>query len=204
MRIEWKSPEDRARVWNGYRCAGKRRQTVQRDRYNVILLLGDGGPDGEELEREQIAQAVGRSRQFVDQWARRYRRGGFDAVVPGKARGKPPRLTPEQDAQLKARLDAGPTDADGGVCTLRGLDIVRIIQEQFGVLHTLGGIYDVLRRIGYSSLVPRPRHRKKDEQAGRAFVEGAPLLSGKSENNSPARPCGSSSLTKHGWARRGR
>jgi len=143
MRIEWKSWEDRARVWNGYRRAFDRRQTVQRDRYNVILLLGDGGPDGQELERKQIAAAVGRSRQFVDEWARRYRRGGFDAIVPGKATGKPPKLTPAQDTLLKARLDAGPTD-DDAVCTLRGVDIVRIIKDEFGVVHTLGGIYDVL------------------------------------------------------------
>lgn len=176
MRIEWKSPEDRARVWNGYRRAIERRQTTQRDRYNVILLLGDGGPNREELEREQIAAAVGRSRQFVDEWARRYRQGGFDAIAPGKARGNPPKLSPEQVEQLKARLDAGPTEADG-VCTFRGADIVRIIKEEFGVVHTLGGIYDVLKRIGYSPLAPRPSHRKKDPQAVQAFVDSAPFLS---------------------------
>lgn len=176
MRIKWKSPEDRARVWNGYRRADEQRKTVQRDRYNVILLLGDGGPEGQELDRDQIANAVGRSRQFVDQWAGRYRRGGFDAIVPGKAPGKPPKLTPEQDRQLRARLDAGPTDEDG-VCTLRGVDIVRIIKDELGVIHTLGGIYDVLARIGYSPLVPRPSHRKKDPQQVEAFVNSAPFLS---------------------------
>jgi transposase len=182
MRIEWKSPEDRARVLNGYRRAVEQRRTLQRDRYNVILLLGDGGPDGQELGREQIAAAVRRSRQFVDEWARRYRTGGgagaggFDTIVPAKAKGKPPKLTPEQDQQLKARLDAGPTD-DDAVCTFRGVDIVRIIKEEFGVVHTLGGIYDVLKRIGYSSLAPRPSHRKKDPQAVQAFVDRAPFLS---------------------------
>lgn len=178
MRISWKSPEDRARVWNGYRRASERRQAAQRDRYNIILLLGDGGADGEELEGDEIARRVGRSPRFVDKWRERYVAGGFDAIVPGKARGNRPKLTPEQDAQLKARLDAGPTDEDG-VCTLRGIDLVRIIKEEFGVNHTLGGIYDVLKRIGYSSLAPRPSHRKKDGQAVQAFVDSAPLLSGR-------------------------
>jgi transposase len=176
MRIEWKSPEDRARVWNGYRRAIEQRKSLQRDRYNVILLLGDGGPAGEELAREQIAAVTGRSRQFVDEWARRYRRGGFEAIVPGRAKGKPPRLTPGQDALLKARLDAGPSEEDG-VCTFRGVDILRIIEEEFGVVYTLGGIYDVLKRIGYSSLAPRPSHRKKDPQQVQAFLENAPFLS---------------------------
>jgi transposase len=177
MRIEWKSPEDRARVWNGYRRACEQRRTTQRDRYNVVLLLGDGGPEGQELQRDEIAAAVGRSRQFVDEWARRYRKGGFDAIVPGKAKGKAPKLTPEQDEWLKGRLDAGATEEDG-VCSLRGEDICRIIREQFGVTHTLGGIYDVLARIGYCPLAPRPSHRKKDPEKVREFLESAPLLRG--------------------------
>jgi transposase len=175
MKIIWKSPEDRARVWKGYRRAIEQRTAAQRDRYNVILLLGDGGAEGEELQRQQIAAAVGRSRQFVDQWARRYRRGGFDAIIPGRARGKPPKLTPDQDELLRNRLDAGATEADG-VCTLRGRDICRIIQEEFGVIHTLGGIYDVLKRLGYSTLVPRPGHRKNDPEEARQFVDSAPFL----------------------------
>lgn len=81
MRIQWKSDEDRARVWNGYRRAMKRRQTATRDRCNVIILLGDGGPEGQELDPEQIAAAVERSRRFVNQWALRYR-----AIEPRRGR----------------------------------------------------------------------------------------------------------------------
>jgi len=36
--------------------------------------------------------------------------------------------------------------------------VCRIIKAEFGVMHTPGGIYEVLRRLGYSSLVRRPRH----------------------------------------------
>ena len=36
-----------------------------------------------------------------------------------------------------------------------------------------------MARIGYAPLVPRPKHRKKDEQAAAAFVDGAPFLSGR-------------------------
>jgi transposase len=178
MRIDWKSAEDRARVWNGYRRAIERRETDQRDRYNAILLLGDGGSDGEELEGDEIATRIGRSPRFLDKWRARYCVGGFDAIVPGKAKGNPAKLTPEQDEQLRQRLNAGPREEDG-VCSLRGKDICRIVKEEFGVIHTLGGIYDVLQRIGYSCLVPRPKHRKRDPQAVAAFIENAPFLSSK-------------------------
>ena len=141
----------------------------QRDRYRAVLLAMD------ELEGDEIALRVGRSPRFVDEWVGRYRRGGVEALRPKKQPGRRPKLTPRQEEQLKARLDAGPRDSDG-VCALRGRDVCRIIEREFGVVHTLGGIYDVLRRLGYSSLVPRPRHRKNDPEAMRKFEADAPLL----------------------------
>src|SRR5690242_1065730 len=141
----------------------------QRDRYRAVLLAMDG------LEGDEIALRLGRSPRFVDEWVGRYRRGGLAALRPRKQPGRRPKLTAGQEQRLKARLDAGPRDSDG-VCTLRGKDVCRIIEQEFGVVHTLGGIYDVLRRLGYSSLVPRPRHRKNDPAAMRKFEADAPLL----------------------------
>jgi transposase len=145
----------------------------QRDRYRAVLLAMD------DLEGDDIALRLGRSPRFVDEWAGRYRRGGIAALRPKRQPGRRPKLTAGQEEQLKARLDAGPRDSDG-VCTLRGRDVCRIIEQEFGVVHTPGGIYDVLRRLGYSSLVPRPRHRKNDPAAMEKFErEDAPLLPGR-------------------------
>ena len=144
----------------------------QRDRYRAVLLAMD------DLEGDEVALRLGRSPRFVDEWVGRYRRGGLTALRPKRQPGRLPKLTAEQEQQLKARLDAGPRDSDG-VCSLRGKDICRIIEREFGVVHTLGGIYDVLRRLGYSGLVPRPRHRKNDPAAMERFErEDAPLLPG--------------------------
>ena len=143
----------------------------QRDRYRAVLLVA-----AEQLQGDEIAKRLGRSPRFVDEWAGRYRRGGIEALLPRKQPGRRPKLTAEQEQKLKQRLDAGPRDSDG-VCTLRGRDICRIIEQEFGVVHTLGGIYDVLRRIGYSPLVPRPRHRKNDPAAMQRFTTtDSPLL----------------------------
>jgi len=170
MTIEPHTPDDRLFLRERMTRESDARQ---RDRYRAVLLAMDG------LEGDEIAGRVGRSPRFVDEWAGRYRRGGLDALVPKKQPGRRPKLTPDQEAALKARLDAGPRQADG-VCTLRGKDVCRIIEADFGVVHTLGGIYDVLRRLGYSSLVPRPRHRKNDPQAAQRFVEEqAPFLRGR-------------------------
>lgn len=178
MRIAWKSPADRDQVAAGIAKAARQRKTLQRDRLRVVLLAGDGDEEGGELSRDQIAARVGRSRQFVDQWVGRYRKGGLDAMAAKKQPGRAPKLTPEQDEQLKARLDAGPLRSDH-VCTLRGRDVRRIVEAEFGVVYTPGGIYDVLRRLDYSSLKPRPRHRKNDPAKAAAFEGQAPFLRGR-------------------------
>jgi len=151
----------------------RERDAKQRDRYRAVLLA----MDDDDLEGDEIALRLGRSPRFVDEWAGRYRRRGIDALRPKKQPGRKPKLTAAQERRLKERLDAGPRDTDG-VCALRGADICRIIEAEFGVVHTLGGIYDVLRRIGYSSLLPRPRHRKNDPAAMEKFQADSPFLSG--------------------------
>ena len=168
MLITPHAPEDRHRLSE---LVARAHNAKQRDRYRAVLLAMDA------MEGDEIALRLARSPRFVDEWAARYRRGGVEALVPKRQPGRPPKLTPEQAQQLRARLDAGPRDTDG-VCTLRGKDLCRIIEQEFNVVHTLGGIYDVLRRIGYSSLVPRPRHRKNDPAAMETFKERTPFLPG--------------------------
>ena len=154
------------------------RRAVQRDRYRVVLLAAESH-DGGEWTRDQIAQAVGRSRQFVDEWVGRYRRGGIDQVRARKQRGNTPSLTPEQQEAFKQRLLAGPTDADGGICTLRGKDAQRVLEVEFGVCLKLPTVYEWMHRVGLSCLKPRPRHRKNDPVAMTAWLEQAPFLSRK-------------------------
>lgn len=149
------------------------RGALQRDRYRAVLLVVEEGLAGDE-----VARRVGRSPRFVDEWAGRYRRGGLGALAPRKPPGATPKLSPEQEARLKARLDAGPLPGDG-VCALRGKDVVRILAAEFGVKHTIGSVYSVLHRIGYSCLAPRSRHEKNDPRAVEGFKENAPFLSGR-------------------------
>lgn len=169
MSIEPHDAADRQRLEELVRSEA---DAKQRDRYRaVLLLMGDVEPEGDE-----VAEALGRSPRFVDQWAARYRRGGLEALRPRRRPGRRPRLTAEQEAALKARVEAGPLPADR-TCALRGRHVVRILAEEFAATYTLAGAYDLLRRIGLSSLSPRPRHRKNDVAAMAAFEAGAPLLS---------------------------
>lgn len=149
----------------------------QRDRLRAVLLAAEGN-DGAELEGDDIARRVGRSPRFVDQWLARYRKGGLEAIKPGKAKGQKPKLPVEQHAAFKARILAGPTEADGGVCTLRGAEAKQILFKEFGVEMGLSGVYELMHRLNLSCLKPRPVHRKNDPQAVADWLERAPLLPG--------------------------
>jgi transposase len=150
----------------------------QRDRLRAVLMAAEG-EDGGELEGDDIARRLGRSPRFVDQWLARYRKGGLEAIRPGKAKGQKPKLPVEQHAAFKARILAGPTEADGGVCTLRGAQAKKILSKEFGVEMGLSGVYELMHRLNLSCLKPRPLHRKNDPVAVAQWLERAPLLPGK-------------------------
>ena len=151
------------------RLAKRETKAAQRDRYRAVLMAieGQGAP--------AIATTLARSRRHVQDWVYAYRDGGIEQLQPKPRPGRPTKLPREREAQLRARLDAGPLASDG-VCTLRGKDVVRILESEFGVVYTLDGAYDLLHRLGYSCLTPRPMHEKNDPAAVQSFKESAPFL----------------------------
>ena len=149
----------------------RERVAVQRDRLRAVRLALDG------VEALQIAATLSRSRRFVQEWAYAYRDGGVEAIEPGKSSGRPTKLPRDKEQAFRARMLGGATGADGGVCSLRGVDALKILAAEFGARYTLDGVYDLLHRLKLSCLVPRPRHRKNDPQVMQQWLEGAPLLS---------------------------
>lgn len=140
----------------------------QRDRYRVVLIAGQGLGDRLELDRERIARTVGRSRQFVDQWVGRYRTGGIEALIPKRQPGAARRLSEQQEAQLCAMLDSGPP-AEDGIAAYNGPILRERIEQCFGKVYSLPGVYKLLHRLGYNDLMPRPHHPDTDPAALETF-----------------------------------
>lgn len=192
MHIKLHRPEDLTQLRQQSR---RQRDAKQRDRYRAILLALEGH------EAPAIARTLGRSRAFVQRWVYAYRDHGLEAIAPQRQTGRPPNLPPAKETPFKARFLAEPTEADG-VCTLRAKEAQRILREEFGVEYTLGGVYDLLHRLGFSSLAPRPRHRKNDPEQMQQWLDDAPLLSRKSRPRTPGRRSRSGSRMKRGLANR--
>lgn len=120
-----------------------------------------------------VGERVLLSERQVRVWVARYNEGGTDALADRTGRGRKPPLTGDQEQQLKNRLRAGPIDADG-VCTLRGEDVRRILKAEFGLTRSLQAVYDLLHRLGFEPLRPRPRHPKSDPVAAERFKKASP------------------------------
>jgi len=165
MKVEWKNPSDAQ--WLRERI-GSESDAKQRDRYRVVLIAGEGLGDQAELQREQIAAAVGRSRQFVDQWVGRYRQAGLERLTPKRQAGATPKLDAQQQAELRVLLDAGP-GPDEGLAAYNGPILREKIQQRFGQLYSLSGVYALLHRLGYNDLMPRTTHPDTDPAALEEF-----------------------------------
>lgn len=151
------------------RMAAKEKVAKQKDMYMVVIHAASG------VETSDVQRMLQRSRGFVQRWAYAYREGGIEALKEKPRPGRRARLSRAQEEALKARIDAGPTPGDG-ICTLRGKDVQRIIEQEFGIAYCLNGVYKILHRLNYSCLAPRPRHEKSDPEAMERFKESAPLL----------------------------
>jgi transposase len=103
----------------------------------------------------EIAAAIGRTRRSVQDWTYCYRDGGIAAIQPARRKGSTPKLPRHIEDQVPARLDAG-LQPEHGARTLRGKDVVRILEAAMGIKQKLGSIYGVLDRLGHFCLKHRP------------------------------------------------
>jgi transposase len=115
------------------------------------------------------ARGVGAGRATLYDWLGRYRAEGVDGLRDRPKSGRPRLLTPEQDAAFKARIAAGPDDAKDGVTAFRGVDMQRILKEEFKVKAGLSSAYQLAHRLGLAWVAPRPQHPKSDPAAQAAF-----------------------------------
>ena len=159
MHVEDRDPLERLQE-----AAKQRRNTPAWTRVQAVVLAkqGDSAP--------HIAHSLGCSRRAVQLWVAAYNGGGLEALADRPRPGRTPILPRHQEGQFLERIDAPPHDEDE-VCTLRGVDIRRILEHEFAARYSLDGVYKLLHRLGYRSLMPRPQHPEAIPEAQEFFKE---------------------------------
>jgi transposase len=109
----------------------------------------------------QIMEITGSARRTVQQWIHKYNAGGIEVLKDSPRPGQPTKLSRKKEQAFCERIAAGPTDQDG-VSVFHGTVIQQILEREFGASYSLWGTYQLLYRLGYSCLCPRPQHEKAD------------------------------------------
>jgi len=141
----------------------------------------------------QIAAAVGKGRRTVQQWVGDYNRHGLEGLRDRRG-GNHRHLTEEQEQQLQDHLDAAAEDPHRGV--RHATELLDYLESRFGVTYSVSGLYELLHRLGYEWLMPRPRHEKNDPAVVEAFKKTPPRSSSRSPASTPASASRSGSRTK--------
>jgi transposase len=127
------------------------------------------------LTRVQAAKQAGMDRQTLADWVPRYNKLGIEGLRD-KPKGHPKRLlTPEQEAEIRARVLAGPDPEKDGLTRWRCVDIQAFIATSYKVTMHERTVGKLLTRLGLSHVSVRPKHPKSDSECQEAFKKTSPL-----------------------------
>ena len=125
-------------------CASE--EPAQVRRLLAIALVLEGMP------RQQAAEQCGMDRQTLRDWVHRYNEGGVAGLRSRPCPGRAPLLTPEQKAELRALVVAGPDPARDKVVRWRCVDLRAEVARRFGVEVREGTIGGWLHQLGLTRL----------------------------------------------------
>jgi len=145
-------------------------------RIHAVYLASKG------LNCLQIMKIIGAGRRTIQKWMQRYNNGGIEQLKDKPRPGQPAKLPREIEEVFSRRIQAGPLEQDG-VSVLNGPAIKRLLEREFGVVYSLWGVYDLLHRLKYSSLCPRPQHEKADPKGQQEFKKTSQRCWMKSNQN---------------------
>jgi putative transposase len=146
---------------------------VERDpRKRVRLLAIANVRDG--MPVAAAARATGMGRATLYRWLAREQTGGPAALNDRPRSGRRRKLSPEQRAEVRAWVLAGPDLERDGVVAWRGHDVRAMVARRFKIKLALSSAYRLLDELHLSALVPRPRHGDADPAAQAAFQQTSP------------------------------
>lgn len=131
----------------------------QRERLQTIRMGMSG-----QYSIADIAEALGRSRAIIWQWANKYRKAGIAGLLERKtAPGNKGKLEPAVIEEITTGLKEGRWK--------RAKETRAWLETTHGVKLSLKGVYYWLGKLGGVLKVPRKTHAKKDAAAAESFKE---------------------------------
>jgi transposase len=140
------------------RLAASTKNANQSRRLLSLAAVLDG------MSRTEAARIGGMDRQTLRDWVHRFNERGPDGLKDTWSKGKPPRLLPDQQAELAELVETGPDRAVHRVVRWRRVDLQRLIAERYGVVYHERTVGKILKQLGFSHISARPRHPAQDQR----------------------------------------
>ena len=142
------------------------------DRIKAVVLLGSG------WTVVDTAEALLLDKETVRSYRQAYQQGGTDLLLTVGYQGSNPKLSADQIRQLDQHLSAR--------TYLRAQDVVAYVKATFGVVYTVAGMTDLLKRLDYVYKKPTlTPGRHPDVAVQQAFIESYQRLKENKDKDDP-------------------
>ena len=170
--------------WDAKRVGAAAREAEDADQARRLLAIAAAY---EGQDRSAAAKIGAMERQTLRDWVHRFNATGPAGLIDRKPAGAARRLTPEQEAELTALIDAGPEVERDGVVRWRCVDLQHVIMTRWNIAYHERTIGKLLRRLGFRHISARPRHLGQDPAQLEAFKKISPSVWARSPRSSPRR-----------------
>ena len=145
--------------WDAKRVRAAARDAEDADQARRLLAIAAAY---EGQDRTTAARIGAMAPQRLRDWVHRFNTKGPDGLIDRKPTGAARRLTPEQETELAALIEAGPEFARDHVVRRRCVDLRQLILTRWNIAYHERTIGKLLRRLGFRHMAARPRHLGQD------------------------------------------
>ena len=136
-----------------------------KERLHYLLLLKEGYSD------RDIEKICHTSKSKVSFWHCRFKAEGFNGVCDKKGRGKKPKLSETDLKELDSIIEKPYPMENGYTRGWQTKDVHAIIESKYGVSYGSRHVRRIISNLGFVRLVPRPRHKRRNQKEVDEFKE---------------------------------
>lgn len=129
-----------------------------RERLQILLYTRKG------YTQREVVNMVLVSKGKVSFWKHRFESEGFEGLYDKEGRGRKAGLTDEELSMLGSALADGYLMKNGYTRPYKTKDVVKFVLDNFDVRYTIRHVRRLLGMMGLRLKVPRPRHKKRNQQ----------------------------------------
>lgn len=128
-----------------------------KERIHIILLTREG------YSCRDVAEMCYTSKSKVSYWNVRFKNMGYEGLRDMKGRGRNPKLSKEENKSLDEEISQPYKMVNGYTRGWQTKDVRLLIKKKFGINYSSRHVRRLLKSLGFRLLVPRPRHKKRNQ-----------------------------------------